>query len=73
MQKIDGQVQWCGSGLCPCPVKQFLKRRMSCFTMEEVITETKERKEKVESCLNYWLTQDFVCRDGKLWCPDYPN
>jgi len=71
--KSVGKYIWCNEGTCPCPVKQFLKQRMSCFSLEAAANEIGERMEKVENCLNHWFIQDFVCRDGNLWCPDNPN
>lgn len=65
---------WCSTGDCPCPVKAFVERQLSYFSIEAAAEELRESKRKVLSCLKNLEDWNIVCQDKKrnLWSPDDP-
>ena len=70
--KVANEHSWCRDGNCPCPVRDYLRRQMQCFSFEEIAEQIGENPIKIEICLMNQLAWDAVCRDGELWCPDNP-
>lgn len=70
--KVNSSSGWCGSGNCPCPVREYVKRQSFCFSFEKIMQEMIENEAMIIKCLYNLLEQDVVCKDGDLWCPDNP-
>lgn len=65
--------RWCSTtNQCPCLVRDFVRKRTSCFSTEDAAKELREPSEKILICLNNLADWDCVSRDRKrdLWFPD---
>ncbi len=73
--RIDGGCNGCCDqriGKYFCQVYEYIGRQTQCFSTEEIARDTSKSEQLLLNCLSNLLALDVVCKNGQLWCPDYP-